>query len=166
MVMVLGEFGREPKINKQAGREHWGRASVGCSPAAGVRGGQVIGKSDKDRRLPVHHALLARRHRARRSTPLLGIDPHAEVTDRLGRPGSIESRTRDSTAIRRHCGLKENSNQQILKKPRFELSQPGRFEWLLEFSPYTPKTTLFDSKMLRDCSPFRGCRHVMCSWSR
>jgi arylsulfatase A-like enzyme len=85
MVMVLGEFGREPKINKGAGREHWAPCFCGLFAGAGVRGGQVIGKSDKTAAHPA-------------TTPyspddigatvysVLGIDPHAEVADRLGRP--------------------------------------------------------------------------------
>lgn len=85
MVMVLGEFGREPKINKQGGREHWAPCFSGLFAGAGVRPGQVIGKSDKNGGYPA-------------TTPynpddigatvysVLGIDPHAEVRDRLGRP--------------------------------------------------------------------------------
>jgi uncharacterized protein (DUF1501 family) len=85
MVMMIGEFGREPKINKQGGREHWAPCFSGLFAGAGVRGGQVIGKSDKNGAYPT-------------TTPYspddigatvysaLGIDPHAEVADRLGRP--------------------------------------------------------------------------------
>ena len=85
MVMMLGEFGREPKINKDGGREHWAPCFSGLFAGAGVRGGQVIGKSDKTAAHPA-------------TTPyspddigatvysVLGIDPHSEVTDRLGRP--------------------------------------------------------------------------------
>ena len=85
MVMMLGEFGREPKINKSAGREHWAPCFCGLFAGAGVRGGQVVGKSDKTAAYPA-------------TTPyspddigatvysVLGIDPHAEATDRLGRP--------------------------------------------------------------------------------
>ena len=85
MVMMLGEFGREPKINKSAGREHWAPCFCGLFAGAGVRGGQVVGRSDKTAAYPA-------------TTPyspddigatvysVLGIDPHAEATDRLGRP--------------------------------------------------------------------------------
>src|SRR5262249_54684676 len=47
MVMMLGEFGREPKINKEGGREHWAPCFCGLFAGAGIQGGQVIGKSDK-----------------------------------------------------------------------------------------------------------------------
>jgi uncharacterized protein (DUF1501 family) len=85
LVMVLGEFGREPKVNKSAGREHWASCFCGLFAGAGVRPGQVIGKSDKNAGYPI-------------TTPyspddigatvysVLGIDPHAEVRDRLNRP--------------------------------------------------------------------------------
>ena len=44
----MGEFGRTPKINKDAGRDHWGRAGSLLFAGAGVQGGQVIGATDKN----------------------------------------------------------------------------------------------------------------------
>ena len=44
----MGEFGRTPKVNKDAGRDHWGRAGSLLFAGAGVRGGKVIGATDKD----------------------------------------------------------------------------------------------------------------------
>jgi uncharacterized protein (DUF1501 family) len=90
LVLMLGEFGRTPKISrmpkaKTVGRDHWAPCFFGLFAGAGVRGGQVIGKSDKIGAYPV-------------TTPyspndvgatvyhLLGIDPASEVRDRLGRP--------------------------------------------------------------------------------
>ncbi len=85
LVMMLGEFGREPKVNKNAGREHWAPCFCGLFAGGGVRPGQVIGTSDKNAGYPS-------------TTPyspddigatvysVLGIDPHAEVRDRLNRP--------------------------------------------------------------------------------
>jgi uncharacterized protein (DUF1501 family) len=85
LVMMVGEFGREPKVNKSAGREHWAPCFCGLFAGAGVRGGLVIGKSDKAAAYPA-------------TTPyspddigatvysVLGVDPHAEVRDRLDRP--------------------------------------------------------------------------------
>ena len=46
MVMMLGEFGRTPKINPQKGRDHWGPCFFGLFAGAGVRPGQIIGRSD------------------------------------------------------------------------------------------------------------------------
>jgi len=85
MLMMLGEFGREPKINKGAGREHWGPCFCGLFAGAGVRGGQVIGKSDKTAAYPSTTPYSPDDIGATVYT-VLGVDPHAEVADRLGRP--------------------------------------------------------------------------------
>ncbi len=47
LVVVMGEFGRTPKINKNAGRDHWGECSSTLLFGGGIRGGQVHGSSDK-----------------------------------------------------------------------------------------------------------------------
>ena len=46
LVTWMGEFGRTPKINKNAGRDHWGFCQSVLLAGAGVRGGQVYGSSD------------------------------------------------------------------------------------------------------------------------
>ena len=52
-VIVTGEFGRTPKINKDAGRDHWGPVMTSLFAGAGVRGGTVIGATDKLAAYPV-----------------------------------------------------------------------------------------------------------------
>jgi Protein of unknown function (DUF1501) len=47
LVVVTGEFGRTPKINKDAGRDHWGRVYSLLVAGGGVRGGRVVGASDR-----------------------------------------------------------------------------------------------------------------------
>ena len=47
LVIVTGEFGRTPKINKDAGRDHWGRVNSLLLAGGGVQGGRVIGASDR-----------------------------------------------------------------------------------------------------------------------
>ncbi|MFN8007354.1 MAG: DUF1501 domain-containing protein [Terriglobia bacterium] len=47
LVLVIGDFGRTPKINFSAGRDHWPRSFSVALAGAGIRGGQVIGKTDK-----------------------------------------------------------------------------------------------------------------------
>ncbi|HEY2894933.1 MAG TPA: DUF1501 domain-containing protein [Pirellulales bacterium] len=85
-VIVWGEFGRTPKINAAAGRDHWPNVSCALLAGGGLRAGQVIGSTDrhaaevKDR--PVHfeevHATLYHS---------LGIDPlHTTIPDLAGRP--------------------------------------------------------------------------------
>jgi hypothetical protein len=53
LVVVTGEFGRTPKINKDAGRDHWGPAMTMLFAGAGVRGGTVIGATDKMAAYPI-----------------------------------------------------------------------------------------------------------------
>lgn len=53
LVIVMGEFGRTPKINKDAGRDHWNPANSALVAGAGVRGGHVIGATDKLAAYPI-----------------------------------------------------------------------------------------------------------------
>ncbi len=46
-VVVWGEFGRSPKINKNAGRDHWPRVSCALLAGGGMNHGQVIGSTDR-----------------------------------------------------------------------------------------------------------------------
>ncbi len=46
MVILLGEFGRTPKINKDAGRDHWSFAMSVLMAGAGIPGGQIVGATD------------------------------------------------------------------------------------------------------------------------
>ena len=46
-IVVTGEFGRTPKINKNAGRDHWGPCNTMMFAGSGVRGGNVIGSTDR-----------------------------------------------------------------------------------------------------------------------
>jgi uncharacterized protein (DUF1501 family) len=85
MVMLLGEFGRTPKINKEGGRDHWGPCFTGLFAGAGVQGGKVIGQSDEIAAYPDSTAyspddLGATIYSA------LGLEPHSIVHDRIGRP--------------------------------------------------------------------------------
>ena len=47
LVVMTGEFGRTPRINKDAGRDHWGPVMTMLLAGGGVRGGNVIGATDK-----------------------------------------------------------------------------------------------------------------------
>jgi uncharacterized protein (DUF1501 family) len=47
LVLVIGDFGRTPKINSSAGRDHWPRGFSVALAGAGIQGGRVIGRSDK-----------------------------------------------------------------------------------------------------------------------
>jgi hypothetical protein len=90
LVLLLGEFGRTPKISTQPGarspgRDHWAPCFFGLFAGAGVCGGQVIGKSDKIGAYPATTPYTpddvgATVYQA------LGIDPSVEVRDRQNRP--------------------------------------------------------------------------------
>lgn len=85
MVIMLSEFGRTPRINDNAGRDHWASVFSCFMAGGGIKGGQVIGSSDEDGAMPkdrpVHvadiHASLCH---------ALGIDHAKEVMTPLQRP--------------------------------------------------------------------------------
>ena len=87
-VVVWGEFGRTPKINKNAGRDHWPPVNFALLAGGGMRTGQVIGSTDKhaayvkDRPVSFQNVFATLYHN-------LGIDPATAVSDRSGRPMSL-----------------------------------------------------------------------------
>ena len=85
MVIVVGEFGRTPKINNDGGRDHWGPCFTGLFAGAGVQGGKVIGETDEIGAYPISTAYSPDDLGATVYTAL-GIEPHSVVRDRLGRP--------------------------------------------------------------------------------
>lgn len=52
LVVAMGEFGRMPKINEKAGRDHWNNCYSALLAGGGVRGGNVIGSSDAKAEFP------------------------------------------------------------------------------------------------------------------
>ena len=57
LVIAMGEFGRTPKINDKAGRDHWEHCYSALVAGAGVRGGQIVGRSDARGEHPVDHPI-------------------------------------------------------------------------------------------------------------
>ena len=87
-VVVWGEFGRTPKINKDAGRDHWARVNSAILAGDGMKMGQVIGSTDSTageaKNDPIPYPwVLATVYKN------LGIDPHAMVYDVGGRPNPV-----------------------------------------------------------------------------
>ena len=85
-VVVWGEFGRSPTINKDAGRDHWPRVSCALLAGGGMRTGQVIGATDRlggepaDRPVAFGEVFATLYHN-------LGIDVNkATINDLSGRP--------------------------------------------------------------------------------
>lgn len=85
LVLMMGEFGRTPKINDKSGRDHWGPCFFALFAGAGVQGGQVIGKSDKNGAYPLTQPYSPIDIGAT-VYDVLGIAPDAEVRDRFDRP--------------------------------------------------------------------------------
>lgn len=85
LVVCMAEFGRTPKLNGRAGRDHWGHVFSVALAGGGVRGGQVHGSSDKQGGYPKEGKVTPQDFGA---TVLhaLGIPPHTEYVDPLGRP--------------------------------------------------------------------------------
>lgn len=95
LVAVLGEFGRTPRIstlpgNDKPGRDHWAAVYSGLFAGAGIKGGQVIGRSDRIGAYPTDSPF----------TPydvgatiyhILGLDADTEVRDAMNRPWRLNS---------------------------------------------------------------------------
>ena len=88
LVIAMGEFGRTPKLNNRAGRDHWPRVFSAVLAGGGIRGGQVIGSSDRTGESPVDHPVTPA-DLARTVYTLLGVDPNRELRTSDGRPVQI-----------------------------------------------------------------------------
>ena len=89
VVWCTGEFGRTPKINdKGAGRDHWSRAMSMLYAGCGIRGGQVIGKTDKTASKPEGES-YSPDDAAASFYQAVGIDARAEYHTPDGRPVMI-----------------------------------------------------------------------------
>jgi uncharacterized protein (DUF1501 family) len=85
LVLWMGEFGRTPKINGNAGRDHWPYASSVVFAGGGVRGGQVIGKTNDRGEVPIEQPVKVE-DMAASIYHVLGIDPEKEYRTPSGRP--------------------------------------------------------------------------------
>lgn len=85
LVVVMGEFGRTPKINSVGGRDHWPNVFSVALAGGGVAGGQVIGSSDSLGELPDDNPITPS-DLAATIYSLLGIDPAHELHTSDGRP--------------------------------------------------------------------------------
>ena len=85
MVLCLGEFGRTPKVNKDAGRDHWPHAMSILAAGAGIPGGQVIGATDAKGYYASENVHSPEDFAASLYTKM-GIDPHEHLITNTGRP--------------------------------------------------------------------------------
>src|SRR5215213_2341724 len=88
LVVFTGEFGRTPRINKNAGRDHWGPAFTVILGGGGIHGGRVLGKSDARAEKPATDP-YGPEDLAATMYHLLGIDPKDEFRTPDGRPVAI-----------------------------------------------------------------------------
>ncbi len=91
MVVATGEFGRTPRVNKNAGRDHWGQLMSVMMAGGGLRVGQIVGSSNANGEIPKDSPyrpenVLATVYRH------LGIDTHQTFVDFTGRPRYVLER--------------------------------------------------------------------------
>lgn len=84
-VVVWGEFGRTPRINKYGGRDHWPAAGSVLFSGGGLRMGQYVGATNASGEYPVTRAYTPQNILAT-LYHVLGIDPAATLPDHSGRP--------------------------------------------------------------------------------
>ncbi len=85
LVVCMAEFGRSPRINKAAGRDHWGSVFSVALAGGGIRGGTVYGVSDAQGGQPSEGRVVPQDITAT-ILHCLGIEPASEIHDRFGRP--------------------------------------------------------------------------------
>lgn len=85
LVVWVGEFGRSPKINDLAGRDHWPKCYPAMLAGAGVKRGYIHGRSDKIGAYPASDGCKPEDLSAT-LFHLLGINPATEIRDPLDRP--------------------------------------------------------------------------------
>jgi arylsulfatase A-like enzyme len=85
LVLCWGEFGRTPRINEKAGRDHWPHVQSVILAGAGIPGGRVYGASDRRGAYPADLPVTPP-DLAATVLHLLGVPHDVEVRDRLNRP--------------------------------------------------------------------------------
>ncbi|MFP6700444.1 MAG: DUF1501 domain-containing protein [Planctomycetaceae bacterium] len=100
LVLVLGEFGRTPKINARGGRDHWSNAMSVLMAGAGTPGGTVVGATDRAGYSAVDRVLSPENFASTVYTKL-GINPDQAMYTPQGRPVHLVS---DPTPIQELLG--------------------------------------------------------------
>jgi hypothetical protein len=85
VVIWMGEFGRTPRINQNAGRDHWARCWAVVLGGGAIQGGQLVGATDSEGMSVSGNPysvgdLFATLYKG------LGLDPQHQIRDNLGRP--------------------------------------------------------------------------------
>jgi uncharacterized protein (DUF1501 family) len=98
LVVYLTEFGRTPKINKDVGRDHWPNACSVAFAGAGIRGGQVLGATDRQG-AEVIDSPVTPEEIAATILHLAGIDPQTTFLRNDGRPIHFVDTARPISAL-------------------------------------------------------------------
>jgi hypothetical protein len=88
VVVWMGDFGRTPRINQNAGRDHWARCWSVVVGGGGIKGGQVYGSTSKDG-MDIDKNKVSVGDLFATLFKGLGLDPDTKVRDNLSRPISI-----------------------------------------------------------------------------
>lgn len=99
LVVVLGEFGRTPKVNARGGRDHWSNAMSVLMAGAGIPGGTIVGATDRKGYSAVDN-VKSPENFASTIYRKLGIDPGQILYTPQGRPTHLVS---DPTPITEIC---------------------------------------------------------------
>jgi uncharacterized protein (DUF1501 family) len=86
LLVVMGEFGRTPRINKAAGRDHWHHCYSVLLAGGGVRPGVVLGQSDRQGAYPLRGRVCRPADLCATVYHCLGIDHKGEMADQQGKP--------------------------------------------------------------------------------
>ena len=85
LLVITGEFGRTPRVNKNAGRDHWGRLCTLALAGGGLNMGQVIGKSSPKLEDPAER-LITPQDVLASILKMFELDPKLQFLDHQGRP--------------------------------------------------------------------------------
>jgi len=85
LVIVLGEFGRTPKVNERAGRDHWPGAMSVLMAGAGIPRGQIVGATDRNGYYASENIYSPEDFAVSLYTKM-GIDPAQTLHTNTGRP--------------------------------------------------------------------------------
>ena len=98
LLVVTGEFGRTPRVNKNAGRDHWGRLCTLMLAGGGLRMGQVIGKSSPKLEDPAERHITPQDMLAT-VLQMFGLDSKLQFMNNQGRPTYVVEDGRPITEL-------------------------------------------------------------------
>lgn len=85
LLVITGEFGRTPRINGVAGRDHWGPLCTLALAGGGLKMGQVVGESSNKAEVPKSTPITPKELMAT-IFHVMGLDPQVQLNDPAGRP--------------------------------------------------------------------------------